>query len=506
MSIFSPIDKHFRDHGLRWAWLWVLLIAFLVGNVVGLFTVGIHPDEAYYWVWSERLDAGYFDHPPMVAWEIRLFTSIFGDHPWVIRLPAVLAWLAINVSVYVITRDAFPKHWITPWLAVLVATSVPLYQVGFHVITPDSPYLLFTAISYWTLYLALTRDPRWWLATGVFVGLSLLSKYIAVLFPAAVFIALILSAKGRQHLLTPWPWLAIAVAALVFSPVVYWNAQHDWLSFLFQLGHGVNLKNEPSLSNVLLYIGSQLVVAMPWVFVAMIVAVFKSRPLLSGRESLHAVMVSGFAFPLIFFALTGFTMISGAHWPAAAYIPGSVLLGGMLGRWLFVSGDSGVEEKHQQRSWLVVVIVLAALLSMLLANVVRYRGNTQLANTFGWPEAGEVVKDVYDRQPSSSNCNIVTDYWGLSAAIAFALNMPHRVITLPGGKYNQYDIWRDEDKSLQTSESCVYVEMSHHSKNFSEHKETSVGDQWQLERVHEVYSPVRTRWLAVYVQRNKAPK
>ena len=214
MSIFSPIDKHFRDHGLRWALLWVLLIAFLVGNVVGLFTVGIHPDEAYYWVWSERLDAGYFDHPPMVAWEIRLFTSIFGDHPWVIRLPAVLAWLAIIVSVYVITRDAFPKHWITPWLAVLVATSVPLYQVGFHVITPDSPYLLFTAISYWTLYLALTRDPRWWLATGVFGGLSLLSKYIAVLFPAAVFIALILSAKGRQNLLTPWPWLAIAVAVL----------------------------------------------------------------------------------------------------------------------------------------------------------------------------------------------------------------------------------------------------------------------------------------------------
>ena len=253
-------------------WIGLLLSLFLIGNIIALFSVGVHPDEAYYWVWSEKLQAGYFDHPPMVAWEIRLFTSILGDSPWVIRLPAVVAWVALNMSVYLVARDVFPRQRLAGWLAVLVASSLPLYQLGFHIVTPDSPYLLFTALSFWAINMALTRDPRWWLLVGLFGGLSLLSKYIAVLFPLAVFLALITSKKGRAHFLTPWPWLAVVIATIVFSPVIYWNAQHDWISFLFQLGHGVNLKNEASVVNVLLYIGSQLVVATPWVFIAMLVA------------------------------------------------------------------------------------------------------------------------------------------------------------------------------------------------------------------------------------------
>lgn len=481
-------------------WFWLLISLFLIGNIIALFAVGVHPDEAYYWVWSEKLRAGYFDHPPMVAWEIRFFTAIFGDKAWVIRLPAVLAWAAINISVYLIARDVFPRQPRAGWLAVLVATSLPLYQVGFHIVTPDAPYLLFTALSFWAIYVALTRDPRWWLLTGIFGGLSLLSKYIAVLFPAAVFLALIFSKKGRRHFLTPWPWLAVVIAALVFSPVVYWNAQHDWVSFLFQLGHGVNLEGDPSVINVLLYVGSQLAMAMPWAFIAMIVAAVKMRSASRDLKPMDGVLVFGFGLPLVFFAITGFTMISGAHWPAAAYIPGSILLGGILAQWLRVDSVRGAKAENQQRKWLVVVIVVAGLLSMLLANVIRYRGNTQLANTFGWPEVGVAVKEIYDRQPTAATCTIATQYWGLSAAIAFALNKPHQVLALPGGKTSQYDIWRKEDKNQSRADICVLVAMSDDNGNFPQRKTTGDDMQWVLERVHEVPSPVRTRWAGIYIR------
>jgi len=482
-------------------WIGLLLSLFLIGNVIALFLVGVHPDEAYYWVWSEKLQAGYFDHPPMVAWEIRLFTSIFGDYPWVIRLPAAVTWLAINLSVYLIARDVFPRYRMAGWLAVLVATSLPLFQVGFHIVTPDSPYLLFTALGFWAITMALTRNPRWWLLAGLFGGLSLLSKYIAVLFPVVIFLALAASKKGRAHFLTPWPWLAVAIAAAVFSPVIYWNAQHDWISFLFQLGHGVNLKNDPSIMNVLLYVGSQLVIATPWVFVAIIVAAVKARFLMIDSKPVYWLLVFGFGVPLVFFALTGFTMISGAHWPAAAYVPGSVLLGGVLARWLFVSDEQASEANGRQRRWLVVVIIIAGLLSMLLANIVRYRGNTQLANTFGWPETGAAVKEIYDRQPAAGTCTIATPYWGLSAAIAFTLNMPHRVLALPGGRTSQYDLWRQDDKNQSEQDNCVFVVMSDQNGNFSQTRATSDDSEWQLERVHEASSPVRSRWFGIYVRK-----
>ena len=484
----------------RLPWLWPILLLLVAGNVLGWLSVGVHPDEAYYWMWSERLQAGYFDHPPMVAWVIRLFTSIFGDQPWVIRLPAVLAWVAINASVYTIARDAFGSRQVAGWMAVLVATGLPLYQVGFHVITPDAPYLFFTSLAYLALYRALAVDRRWWLAVGVLGGLSLLSKYIAVLFPLGLFLALLVSRQGRQILITPWPYLAAAIAALLFSPVIYWNAQHEWVSFLFQLGHGINVKQEASVTNVLLFLASQLAVAMPWTVVVMVYAATRGRRLLSPDAPVYEMLSFGFAVPIVFFSLTGFTMISGAHWPAAAYIPGSVLLGGVLGQWLDSRREFGASGNVWKRNGLVIAIVVASLFSIVFANVARYRVNTQLANTFGWPELGAVVKGAHDREQARGECVIATQYWGLTSAIAFALNQPHDVVVLPGGRISQFDLWREQDKDRPAIAPCVLVSMADTGDDFPRSTSTGEQQQWQLVRVHEIVSPVRTRWAAIYIR------
>jgi 4-amino-4-deoxy-L-arabinose transferase-like glycosyltransferase len=486
----------------QWAWLWPLLLLIVIGNIVGWLSVGIHPDEAYYWVWSEHLQGGYFDHPSGVAWIIRLFTSVFGDHAWSIRLPAVLAWLAISFSVYLIGRDAFPSGKIAGWMSVLVAGSLPLYQIGFHVITPDAPYLLFTSLAYLVLYLALTRDSRWWLAVGVFGGLALVSKYIAVLFPAGIFLALLFSAPGRRILVSPWPWLAAVVAFLLFTPVIVWNARHEWVSFLFQLGHGINLKQEASIVNVLLFLGSQLVVAMPWTFIAMIIFSAKRQKSLIGIDPLHHVLAVGFGLPIIFFSLTGFTMISGAHWPAAAYIPGSVLLGGILGEWLQEKQGAGKQAKFWHRRGPVLLIVVAGLLAISVANIARYRVNTQLANTFGWPQLAAAVGPVYAHEQARGDCVIATQNWGLSSAIAFALNKPNQVTVLPGGRISQFDIWRNDNKNKPQPVPCVLVAMSDHSGEFPENKSTGDSQAWQLQKVIELISPIRPRWAAIYVRQD----
>jgi len=38
-----------------------------------------------------------------------------------------------------------------------------------------------------------------------------------------------------KQLSSPYPWLAALIAVAIFSPVLYWNAIHDWVSFRFQL-------------------------------------------------------------------------------------------------------------------------------------------------------------------------------------------------------------------------------------------------------------------------------
>ena len=40
------------------------------------FFFPVNPDEAYYILWSNNLSLGYYDHPPMIAWLIKVVSYI----------------------------------------------------------------------------------------------------------------------------------------------------------------------------------------------------------------------------------------------------------------------------------------------------------------------------------------------------------------------------------------------------------------------------------------------
>ena len=65
-------------------------------------------DEAYYWLWSKHLAAGYYDHPPMIAWAIRAGTLLFGDTPLGVRLMGVV--LSLLASWFMWKRQADPER------------------------------------------------------------------------------------------------------------------------------------------------------------------------------------------------------------------------------------------------------------------------------------------------------------------------------------------------------------------------------------------------------------
>ena len=64
------------EGGAPWRALAIGLIAYaFILRLVYLGSVELLPEEAYYWNYSRHLDIGYLDHPPMVAWLIRLGTA-----------------------------------------------------------------------------------------------------------------------------------------------------------------------------------------------------------------------------------------------------------------------------------------------------------------------------------------------------------------------------------------------------------------------------------------------
>jgi 4-amino-4-deoxy-L-arabinose transferase-like glycosyltransferase len=210
------------------------LLALTLLRLVLAAVLPLAPDENYYFLWSRHLQAGYFDHPPMVAFWIRAGTAICGNNALGIRLLGPLSAALGSVLLWDAAEQLAPGRGI---IAAMLLNATLLVGAGAIVITPDTPLLFF-----WTAGLAsLARlftsgNPRWWLAAGLCAGFMLLSKYTAPLFIAAVFLWLLTNPQGRRQLATPWPWAGMLLAAAVFAPNIAWNAAHGWISFLKQGG------------------------------------------------------------------------------------------------------------------------------------------------------------------------------------------------------------------------------------------------------------------------------
>src|SRR4051794_14114254 len=193
-------------------------------------------DEAYYWMWSKSLAGGYYDHPPMVAYVIRAGTTIAGDTELGVRLVSILLALPMSFAIYRSAGILFGGRQVAASATVLINVTL-MAAVGTLIVTPDAPLLVASSFVLFFLAKVLeTGKGAWWLGVGAAVGAALLSKYTALFFGPAILIWLIAVPKLRRWLLSPWTYLGGAVALAIFSPVIFWNADHHWVSFLKQFG------------------------------------------------------------------------------------------------------------------------------------------------------------------------------------------------------------------------------------------------------------------------------
>jgi dolichol-phosphate mannosyltransferase len=222
------------SRAISWRVAAVGVAAYLLAlRLVYLGAVELLPEEAYYWNYSQHLDIGYLDHPPMVAWLIWLGTRAFGQTEIGVRAGALAASVVALVFVFLTTRNLLGRS--HALIAAMLFASLPFFFGTGFVMTPDAPLVACWAGALYCLERALRAGQRGaWLGAGACVGLGLVSKYTigAVVLAAVAYIAL--DGRSRRWLRSPFPYAAGLLALAIFSPVILWNAQHGWASFVFQ--------------------------------------------------------------------------------------------------------------------------------------------------------------------------------------------------------------------------------------------------------------------------------
>ena len=298
--MFSRLVNRFNFAQLWWAALVVKL-----GLAVWL---PMSLDECYYWVWGAHPQLSYFDHPGMVGWIFsigRLFSFIPGQSA---RIPGViighLTFVVWNEIIKPYLNDGSRRMWF-----LLVCLS-PLWGLASLVQTPDVPFLFFWSLSVWALLRAVPLgDLRYYALLGASLGLGFCSKYHVVLFIPAVLAWLLFDRESLRKVRWSGVALTVLVGLIFCSPVLIWNAQHDFASFRFQISHGLKNHQDVFMKWPLHYVGDQVLIAFPTFFYF----AFRARPK-NPLRALHA-----FAWvPFVFFFFTAFRARVEANWPIAA--------------------------------------------------------------------------------------------------------------------------------------------------------------------------------------------
>ena len=356
----SDLKQHtalYRYHALA------LLAGLTVFRLLIAGRFGLSTDESHYVLYARNLAWGYFDHPPMVAF-LGALTMQLGDSVFYARLGPIICSLLAMIILWRLVANIYQDEKLAAY-ALALFMLIPINHLLGVALLPDATLNLFWCAGLFTVWFALERGEwRWWIATGVLLGGALLSKYHAVLFPLCVLIYIISFKKTWPWLWNVKPYVSGLIALLIFLPNIMWNSQHEWISYLFQLGHGGG-QGVFKLQNLFKSLGGQLAVGSPVLFVLfLLVALNLIRNRAASKEDRFFLCVSLPVFA--FFCLIGLFGKVLPHWPAVAWFGAAPLLAVSWTRAM----QSGSQIAQRWHKWGRIGVAVAAGMIMLMYSAI----------------------------------------------------------------------------------------------------------------------------------------
>ena len=396
--------------------LLLLLLAWLVINLLQAAFTGLAHDEAYYWVWAQHLDWGYFEHPPMVAVFIWLGTLLF-DNELGVRLVTVLSSTAVIYLLFRILKTTDVLLY-----AALVFGTLLLNVGGFYT-APDSALMLFGVLFLLAYKHYLTQNT--WpaaLLLALSMALVMYSKYFG-----ALLIGFACLANLRTLARRPSFWAAVVLGAVLYLPHIFWfiDQLDTFAAYNASASGGGRLRDPLQFRMISRVFTGQLALAGPLIGFISFYAAFKTRTADPFLRALKWVVVGELSFVLCL----SFMGNTEANWTAGAYAP------------LLLLAHTYIAPRPKLRKWTLYLalpsVLLFGLARLQIAVPIVTEGPVwERTNEFhGWDEVAATVDSVAAGRPIVANSYQRASklYWGLRTPV-MALNIH--------GRPNQYQFYR----------------------------------------------------------------
>jgi 4-amino-4-deoxy-L-arabinose transferase-like glycosyltransferase/membrane-associated phospholipid phosphatase len=483
----------------------VLFIFLLVLSLFRIYYIqngplDLSPDEAHYWEWSRRLDLSYYSKGPMIAYLIYLGTTVFGYTIFGIRIMAVIFSALSSIFLYSLGKNLYDEK--AGLSSAILIQIIPLFSTFGVLFTMDSPFIFFWILSLYLFWKAVNTLPPhppltkggqrgvinsamgrrdfalvYWCLLGLSIGLGLLTKYTMASFYLCAFLFLLFVKEYRKLLLTKGPFIAFIISLLVFSPVMGWNVNHNWITFKHTAGQahiadGIQI----SLKSFFEFFGSQFGVITPLLLILMAVSVWRLR------KKREGAFLFWFSMPVIvFFLLKSIQAKVQANWALPGYLSGIIAFSAFYMK-RFYSGKRGPK----------IFIATAVLLSALVTAVAYYPSILNLpvkldptSRVRGWKELGAEVTKIYEQMSATRPVFIFSDRYQVSSELAFYVKgHPVTYCINLGRRMNQYDLWPGFNNLLHYD--AIFV---------------SIGDNMVPDKVATAFKKVEKRAFKAYTKK-----
>ena len=424
--------------------LLLFLILFFV-LIKLIFIIYSHPlpDEAYYWLWSNRVAQSYFDHPPLLAWVQAFLLSHFESNYFAIRTLPIVS-LGIVVAIMMVWQ----KHMFNRFCYDLCLKSMvlflafPIYAIFFSISFPDHLLITLLFASSFCLFLYFESDTKesnriyfWYLAV-LFFSFALLTKYNAILFGIGVLAYLLYYKKKLGGLTYVEIVVSIIIIILIQTPVLLWNLSNDFASFSFHFGERLDQEKNPLTifrNNLGFLLGVFL--AFSPIFIINLRFFFFLENYSSHMKDFIAMSKFVFIFSLAFCIILSFFTNVLYYWATPAIV-------------LFIPFLTNIlKSKLAQYIHIFygILISLILLINICFYPISAFFGNVdrETAILYGWEKLIDIVG--FEKKLQGAEKIVFSDYRLGSLYIFHSGDFEADV--LMEGRRTQFDVWREEKSS-----------------------------------------------------------
>ncbi len=421
--------------------------------------MGLMPQDAYYYMYGQNLSLSYFDHPGMIGYQLRLFSEVFGQSVFVIKLSDFVI-SSLTIFVFYKLAIKFTSNYKAN-IATLLLTSTLFISILSFNSTPDVPLLLFWSLSVFFLYKAIFEEKKlYWLLGGIAMGLAFDSKYTALLLQIGLLAFLCFSNTHRKLLLSPWLWICLTISILTTAPIWIWNYENDFVSFLFQSTQRTGSISKFKLNFGFFFgaIGHQLFLLVPILFGVFWLFTYKyvKRALTKFKlPSTKILFLLAFFIPTFvgFFCLTPIYWVK-LNWMMPSYITGIILASFFISKKLI---------KYQ--------LIFSVTLHLLIAlQVVFYIVPVKSDDTWvGWKELTTETKLLKEKYPNSFIFS--DDNYKTSACLSFYSDEKIYAQNIIGKHALHFDYLGDDLNTLN-GKNGLFIDSDKRFKNSKKKKNT----------------------------------